>query len=164
VNVPHPTVFRRHLLRDPRQQLRSWYVLWFQLPAIPERLVAVNDWALARRGLRDSARPGTFSDADLDRYRRAWSQPGTGTAMVNWYRAVVRERPRPRTNRVRVPTRILWGARDRFLERDMATESLDFCDDGSLRLFETATHWVQHEEPGPVAAELIDVCHRRDDG
>jgi pimeloyl-ACP methyl ester carboxylesterase len=78
--------------------------------------------------------------------------------MVNWYRAVVRERPRPRTERVRIPTRVLWGARDRFLEQSMARESLAFCDEGSLRLFEDATHWLQHEESTAVGEELIDVC------
>jgi pimeloyl-ACP methyl ester carboxylesterase len=157
-NVPHPTAFDRALRRNPRQQLKSWYVLFFQLPGLPERLARLNDWTLPTRALVDSARPGTFSPTDLDRYRRAWSQPGAYAAMVNWYRAVVRERPRPRTERVRIPTRVLWGARDRFLEQSMARESLAFCDEGSLRLFEDATHWLQHEEPTAVGEELIDVC------
>jgi pimeloyl-ACP methyl ester carboxylesterase len=157
-NVPHPTVFRRNLTRNPRQQLKSWYVLFFQLPSVPERLARLNDWALPTRALRDSARPGTFSARDVERYRTAWSQPGAYAAMVNWYRAIVRERPEPRTTRVGVPTRILWGAGDQFLERQMAEESLDFCDDGSLRYFEEATHWVQHEEPEAVAAELVAFC------
>jgi pimeloyl-ACP methyl ester carboxylesterase len=157
-NVPHPTVFRRNLTRNPRQQLKSWYVLFFQLPSVPERLARLNDWALPTRALRDSARPGTFSSRDVARYRTAWSQPGAYAAMVNWYRAIVRERPEPRTTRVDVPTRILWGAGDQFLEREMAAESLDFCDDGSLRYFEEATHWVQHEEPEAVAAELVAFC------
>jgi pimeloyl-ACP methyl ester carboxylesterase len=158
VNVPHPTVFERTLRRNPRQALRSWYVLFFQLPGLPERLARLNDWALPTRALRDSARPGTFSATDLDRYRRAWAQPGAYRAMVNWYRAVARERPQPRTERVRVPTRVLWGAGDQFLEREMARESIEFCDDASLRYFEDATHWVQHEEAGAVAEELIGFC------
>ncbi|WP_318568902.1 alpha/beta hydrolase [Salinigranum marinum] len=158
LNVPHPTVFERTLRRNPRQQLKSWYVLFFQLPSLPERIARLNDWAIPTRALRDSARPGTFSATDLDRYRTAWSQSGAYAAMVNWYRAIVRERPTPREERVRVPTRILWGARDQFLERSMARESLDFCDEGSLRYFEEATHWVQHEEATAVAEELIDFC------
>jgi pimeloyl-ACP methyl ester carboxylesterase len=158
MNVPHPTVFRRTLTRNPRQQLKSWYVLFFQLPALPERLARLDDWAIPTRALRDSARPGTFSATDLERYRTAWSQPGAYTAMLNWYRAIVRERPEPRETQVRVPTRILWGAGDQFLEREMAEESLDFCDDGSLRYFEAATHWVQHEEADAVTAELVECC------
>jgi pimeloyl-ACP methyl ester carboxylesterase len=157
LNVPHPTVFERTLQRNPRQQLRSWYVLFFQLPSVPERLAGLNDWALPARALRESARPGTFSATDLDRYRAAWRQPGAYTAMVNWYRAAVRERPTPRTTRVRVPTRVLWGARDQFLAREMARESVDYCDDGSLRYFETATHWLQHEEPEAVSTELVEL-------
>jgi epoxide hydrolase 4 len=32
----------------------------------------------------------------------------------------------------------------------MARQSLQYCDDGHLEMFETATHWVQHEEPAQV--------------
>jgi pimeloyl-ACP methyl ester carboxylesterase len=134
------------------------YGLFFQFPAIPERLARLRDWAVPAWTMRGSARPGTFSATDLDRYRSAWSQPSAYTAMVNWYRAVARERPEPRETRVRVPTRILWGTRDRFLEQRMARESLAFCESGSLRRFDDATHWLQHEEPAAVAAELIDFC------
>jgi pimeloyl-ACP methyl ester carboxylesterase len=158
MNVPHPTVFQRTLRRNPRQQLKSWYVLFFQLPSLPERLARLNDWALPTRALTESARPGTFSETDLDRYRDAWAQPGAYTAMVNWYRAIVRERPAPRETQVRVPTRILWGAGDQFLEREMADASLAFCDDGSLRYFENTSHWVQHEEADAVCAELVAFC------
>ena len=158
LNVPHPTVFDRTLRRNPRQQLKSWYVLFFQLPRLPERLARLNDWAIPTRALRDSARPGTFSGTDLARYRRAWAVPGAYTAMVNWYRAIARERPSPRATRVEVPTRILWGAGDQFLAREMARESLAFCEAGSLRYFEDATHWVQHEEPTAVATELVEHC------
>jgi len=31
--------------------------------------------------------------------------------MVNWYRAIVRDRPTPATETVEVPTLVIWGAR-----------------------------------------------------
>src|SRR5579884_3024966 len=37
LNAPHPAAFRREL-RTPGQLLRSWYVFFFQLPALPEWL------------------------------------------------------------------------------------------------------------------------------
>jgi len=37
----------------------------------------------------------------------------------------------------------------------MATESLDFCDDGRCVMFPGVSHWIQHEEPERVARELI---------
>ncbi len=111
MNLPHPAVFARHLRRDPAQQLRSWYVLFFQLPKLPELVAPVGDWAVLERAMTGSALPGTFSATDLDRYRAAWSVPGAYGSMVDWYRAVVRERPRPRAETVEPPTLVVGGAK-----------------------------------------------------
>jgi pimeloyl-ACP methyl ester carboxylesterase len=156
LNAPHPTVFRKHLLRSPTQLAKSSYILGFQIPWLPERLLRRSDWALAVRGLRDSARPGTFSDADLARYREAWAQPGAITAMIDYYRAALRAPPeQPLDRRVHVPTLLLWGARDRFLGRELALRSIECCDDGRLVFLEAATHWLQHEEPAEVNRQLL---------
>ena len=37
LNAPHPRAWTAGL-RDPRQPLRSWYILLFQLPWLPEAL------------------------------------------------------------------------------------------------------------------------------
>jgi hypothetical protein len=91
-----------------------------------------NTIFLGTRTLIRTSRSGTFSEEDLDRYREAWSQPGSITAMINWYRALFREMPNVigMQSRVRVPVRILWGARDRFLLPGMAAASLKYCDNG----------------------------------
>ncbi|WP_394348326.1 alpha/beta fold hydrolase, partial [Halorubrum sp. SD626R] len=120
VNVPHPTVFERELRGSWDQRLKSWYVLAFQLPRVPEAVARAGNWRLAVRGLRESSLPGTFDDEDVRRYRRAWNRDGAFQAMVNWYRAIVRERPSPERTAVEVPTLVLWGARDQFLTRRMA--------------------------------------------
>jgi len=87
VNAPHPTAFRRTLRSTPRQLWRSRYVVYVQPPRLPEWLLARDDFRLLVRVL-EQARPGTFSPADLRRYREAWSRPGAPTAMLNWYRAL----------------------------------------------------------------------------
>jgi pimeloyl-ACP methyl ester carboxylesterase len=155
LNVPHPAVMRRHLLSSPRQMLRSWYVFFFQLPGLPERFLARDDFANLARAVRGGRR-GTCTDEDLGVYREAWAQPGTLTAMVNWYRAAFRSAGR-RLSRLRVsaPTLVLWGARDRFLGREMAEASVSLCDDGRLEIFETATHWLQHDEADAVNDRLV---------
>ena len=76
--------------------------------------------------------------------------------MVNWYRAILRDRPEPETTRVAVPTLVIWGANDRFLTKRMAGRSVDYCENGRLLTFETATHWVIHEEPHRVADAIAD--------
>ena len=51
--VPHPATFLGQVPRRPRQLLRSWYMIFFQLPAIPERAVARGGYGLIRRLWRD---------------------------------------------------------------------------------------------------------------
>ena len=157
LNVPHPAVFLHTLCTNPRQMLRSWYIAFFQLPRIPESRFSANNFADGVRALVASSRPGTFTAEDLELYRKAWANPGTVTAMINWYRAAFRHRPAiPADPRVHVPTRILWGRRDEFLLPEMAEESVRYCDSAQLTYFHDATHWLQHEEPNAVNAALIE--------
>jgi pimeloyl-ACP methyl ester carboxylesterase len=153
LNVPHPATLGAFLRAHPSQWLRSWYIAFFQLPWLPEATLRANDWATLARSLTGTSRPGTFTDADLARYRATWAAPGALTAMINWYRALVRFGRTSATPRVAVPTLILWGSHDQFLDRRLATASLDWCADGRLIELD-ASHWVQHEEAARVNAEL----------
>ncbi|QJD78795.1 alpha/beta fold hydrolase [Spirosoma rhododendri] len=156
LNVPHPAVLSGFIRRNPGQLLRSWYVAFFQLPILPEWLMGRRRGAMLARTLRSSSRPGTFSRDDLAQYRTAWSQPGAVRSMVNWYRALIR-RPAARrpSIRVTVPTLIIWGIHDRFLQRELAQASLTRCDDGRAEYLDT-THWVQHEAPQRVNELILD--------
>ena len=157
INVPHPAVFRRTVSRDPRQLLRSWYMLFFQLPALPEAVFRARDFRAGTAMLRGSSRSGTFTDDDLERYREAWSRPGAVTGMLNWYRALRRAPADPPEGaRVRPPTLLVWGTGDVALRRTMAPASVELCDDGRLEFVEGASHWVQHEEPDRVNDLLLD--------
>ena len=157
INVPHPFVWQRLMLTDPRQTLRSWYVFALQLPWLPEWSARRRDWQGIVRGLEKSSRPGTFTAADFAEYRRAWSQPGAMTAMVNWYRAAFRTPPRPpRNSRILPPTLVLWGVNDKFIIRRAAEMSRQRCDLGRLVLYENATHWLAHEEPDEVNRQILE--------
>jgi pimeloyl-ACP methyl ester carboxylesterase len=154
LNVPHPTAFRRALRTDPRQLLRSWYGLFFQLPWLPEAIARFNDWQVAVRAMADTSRPGAFDATDFDRYRRAWSVTDAYRSMVHWYRAIFRDNTRPRRTRVDPPTLVLWGAEDTFLRRPLAAKSASYCDRGRLVVWDDATHWLHHEYPERVVDEL----------
>jgi len=157
LNAPHPAVMRRHAIRHPSQLLKSWYILFFQLPRLPEASLRRGNWNGLERALRETSRPGTFPEAELALYRTAWSEPKALTSMIHWYRALVRHQPRPPDDlRVRIPSLLIWGARDHFLNRELATSSASLCEDGHLELIEEATHWVQHEEPDRVNRLLLD--------
>lgn len=156
LNVPHPSVMRRFLNTSPRQMLRSWYIFFFQIPRLPEKIFAAFDFYMGTRALLRSSRPSTFSPDDLAQYRAAWSQPGSLTAMIHWYRAALRYRTPFPDRTVSVPTCILWGERDAFLLAEMARESLRYCTKAELIPFPDATHWLQHEEPEKVTRLLVE--------
>ena len=155
LNVPHPSVMKRHLRNDPRQIRRSWYIFFFQFPWLPELLFRAWNFRLGVSALARSSKPGTFSRETLDEYCAAWSQPGALTGMINWYRAALRFPAAFADRTVRVPTRILWGERDAFLTAEMAEESLRYCPSGELVRFPQASHWLQHENPEEVSRQLI---------
>ncbi|MGH7492363.1 MAG: alpha/beta fold hydrolase [bacterium] len=157
LNVPHHTVMKREVARNLAQFRRSWYIYFFQAPFLPEFCARAFNWRLLVLALLQTSRPDTFSPEDLNAYRQAWSQPLAISCMINWYRALLRRPPRRlHSRRITVPTLLIWGARDRFLDRKMAALSIGFCDHGRLALIETATHWVQHEEPDRVNRLLLD--------
>jgi epoxide hydrolase 4 len=157
LNVPHPDVMLRFLRRDPKQLRRSWYIFFFQLPWLPERTLRQQDWRNAVRALRGSGRIHTFTNEEIAEYKKAWAQPGAMTAMLNWYRAAVRQRPKlPDDLQVKVPTLMLWGMQDVALSYRMARPSLDYCTDGKLIFFEDASHWVQHDEEELVTQYLLE--------
>jgi epoxide hydrolase 4 len=113
-----------------------------------------RDWALLVRVLQDTSPPGVFSDSDLEQYKESWAKKGALTAMLNWYRVALLRPSKlaldPEASRVKVPALLIWGKNDQFVIEAMARESLQYCDDGHLEMFENATHWVQHEEPAHV--------------
>ena len=152
-NAPQVGVWRRVALGHLRQLLKSYYVGAFQVPGLPERLMSADGFAVAKGMLTLTSREGTFSDADLARYVEAWSKPRAFTAMIDYYRALKLQTLHD--SRVRPPTLILWGAKDAFLEREVAEANLALCDDGRLMMVEEATHWVLIEEPERTSAEIV---------
>src|SRR5262249_19219584 len=127
-----------------------------QLPWLPEQLAALGGAAAIVRGLRRSARPGAFDEAELVQVARGWSASQLRT-MIHWYRALRLAPAAPAAapaGRVRVPTRVIWGARDAFIGREFAADSVALCERGELQLLQDATHWLQHEEPERVNAGI----------
>ncbi len=158
LNVPH---FARFLegLRTFRQLRKSWYMFAFQIPRLPERLIARNGFSLGKRSLRAGAQEGTFTDQDLERYIDAWSRPGALTAMINYYRAALRRSPRSALRRLRpilAPTLVIWGERDIYLGSELAEPDSRWVPDARVCRIPDATHWVQHDAAEEVNELLIE--------
>lgn len=156
LNLPHPRVWLRQLLR-PGQLLRSWYMVYFQLPWLPERT-----YRLLRRtyfDFRADARPGAFSDEDLALYEAAHTGLDTRAAMINFYRAALRRGPRDILRSLKVipaETLVLWGEQDRYIDKSLSVPlRRDVPLLREVRYLPQASHWVQQDAPAEVAEALI---------
>lgn len=152
LNVPHPRIMNEFLKGNLQQQLRSWYAFFFQLPALPEILTRAFNWKILADQMCKN-----YSEAELNRFRVAWSQPGAMTAMINWYRALFsRSSEKVQTEKIQVPTQMIWGKLDPYLMWQMAPRSIALCENGRLEFVEDATHWVHQDRPEIVNQLLIE--------
>jgi epoxide hydrolase 4 len=150
----HPDTVPRRAVTHPTQAVRSSYVAFFQLPRVPEAALRMAGFAGLRAVLRSTSRKDAFTPADLAHYVEAWSQPGSLTGMLNYYRAL-RLRTPGTASRITSPTLILWGEKDQFLELHLAQRGLALCDQGRLVVLGGATHWLHLEQPDRVTAEIL---------
>jgi len=89
LNAPHPSagLIALRSLYLP-QVIKSWYVLAFQVPVVPEVLMSANDYELFARVLKKQTK-GAIGDEEIGNFKRAWAQPGALSAGVDWYRAAL---------------------------------------------------------------------------
>ena len=160
MNLPHPRLFRRGL-RTWKQLRRSWYVFFFQLPWLPERLLGANGARRVSGMIRGSAAiKDRFPGEVLEVYRKNAAQPGALPAMLAYYRAYIRygvdkDLARAAYRKLETPTLMIWGEEDTALGRELTIGTEDLVSDLTLRYLPGISHWVQQEAPEIVNA-MID--------
>lgn len=179
LSTPHPEAFAWALTHTD-QVLRSWYMTAFQVPVLPERLLAPRMGAF----LRKSGLPEEYVKV----YAARFADPASLTGPIGWYRAMppptfgLRKNLRrvisglpglvPSTARdegggvpgprhpVRVPTTYLWGRDDVALGRAAAERTGDYVR-ADYRFVELAAgHWLPETVPTRVASEIVDRVRR----
>jgi epoxide hydrolase 4 len=163
LNVPHPERML-HTLRTSLGQLRrSWYMFFFQIPWLPERLLRWGGRGLLER-LYQEARPGAYTAEDLARSDAALMGPDGLRGPINYYRAALRQSPR-RAKALFTPisasTLVIWGEQDRHLMAKMADPDPRLVPDVRVERLPNASHWVQHDEPERVNALLVEHLQQR---
>jgi pimeloyl-ACP methyl ester carboxylesterase len=160
INSPHPATFLRELRASPAQQAASAYMNFFCRPDA-EALLAENDYA---RLWPFFGNAGWLTEALRAQYRAAWE--GGLTGPLNYYRnSPLRPSTAPddalntlvmpdEAVTVKVPTTVLWGDLDHALLAGLL-EGLDrWVPDMRLVRVADASHWIVHEQPACVAAEI----------
>ncbi len=161
LNGPPPGVGRERPSIFSRQFWRMLYVLFFQIPWLPERVLASGDYRTIEQAFRGniSAQPDRFPDDIIRIYKEAAAQPGALTAMLNYYRAILRGGGLKRMTArgfpvIETPTLLIWGVQDPILPPDIIADANQWVTNLSIELVPEAGHWVQQEAPETVNSIL----------
>lgn len=138
------------------QALASWYVYFFQLPDLPER-VFIGDRGTAA-GLSKFLRAHGQKPELAERDARAMAEPGAFTAAVNWYRAMpLANFPRLLRAEIPVPTMHVFSDGDDFLTIQGARASGRLVrGEYRFEVLRGVSHWIPDEAPDTVAELLLD--------
>jgi epoxide hydrolase 4 len=155
MNVPHPAVAETKIFSWP-QIAHSWYVFFFQIPRLPELGLVARGARMVRKAFVDTAVDKSKFPADVtDVYCENALRPGAATAMINYYRGLIRGGSSWRQYqlgwpRSRTPTLVIWGEQDAFIEKYMTEGTDEFVEDLTINFLPEASHWVQQEAPDEV--------------
>jgi epoxide hydrolase 4 len=170
INSPHPATFLRELQHNSAQQAASRYMNFLCRPDA-EKLLTENDFARLWPFFTNMAATMTSAPADTwlteqvkDQYRAVWNQGLNGA--LNYYRASPLRPPLTPDDAVmklsftadfvtvHVPTLVIWGEADTALPVGLLGGLETFVPQMHLVRVIGASHWIVHEQPNLVGAEL----------
>lgn len=150
LSTPHPRAFLASM-RSSTQLFHSWYMLFFQIPRVPEFGFALgggdrNKQLLIRSGLDERA---------AERYASRFAEPGAMTGPINWYRGLPFSSREPSPN-VTVPTMYVWSDGDSFLTRKAAELTARYVEGPyTFEILEGENHWLPEGAADRVSDLLL---------
>ena len=166
INAPHPVVFQKSVIEDEAQRAASQYINAFRSPGFEKAVEAMGFESFFEKGFCGHVDLTIISAEERAQYIAEWSQPGALTAMLNWYRASMLIVPPPGAEvpipdwvlglfpKVRVPTLVIWGMKDKALLPIQLDGLEALIDDLRIERIPDAGHFVPWEKPEAVAAAL----------
>ena len=131
----------------------SWYMLFFQLPYLPEYILSKRNG----RALQNTLERTGLKRAITQEYAKYMLQPGRLKGAINWYRALPYTLRVTRTiGLITVPTLFVYGRKDDFLSDKAARLTRQWVRNKyEYKFLPEATHWIPEESPD-VLAQLIE--------
>ena len=150
LTTPHPRAMAASMVRST-QLLKSWYMVFFQLPVLPEQAYHPRMEQRLRATLEKSGLPPEA----IDRYITPLKEPDAARAALNWYRGVPLSGSAP--GRITVPALYVYATEDAFLGRKAADLTARYVDAPyRYTVLEGNTHWLPEEAPDQIAALMLD--------
>lgn len=158
VSVPHPLAFALSALTSA-QAFKSWYILLFQIPWIPELLMRKEDGFFYRRLLGTGQAPESAA-RDLHDLHRL----GAVTKALNWYRALPLALSSLPLRKISVPTLQVWSDGDTAVGKRGHDLSQKFVSGPwELHTLKGVSHWIPEEAADPLTALLLEHFAKHDD-
>ena len=182
VNGAHPFVSERELRENPAQRYASNYFFVFNKYLAPgeqpvdERDTKESATRRAHAGFVDAeVRSGRYTEQDRQAWIDAWSQPGSTTAGLNYYRANHRNPPfndrhpastipsswsakevtqGAKTTTIRTPTLVIWGMKDTAILSGHLSGLDTWVPNLSVKLYPDDDHWVMLAKATAVASDI----------
>jgi len=182
VNGAHPFISERELTENPAQRYASNYFFVFNKFLAPgEQPPDENDTkeSATRRAhagfVEAEVRSARYTEADRQMWIDAWSQPGSTTAGLNYYRANHRNPPfndrhpaatvphswsakevteGAKSTYIRVPTLVLWGVKDTAVLSGNLSGLEKWVENLSVRLYPDDDHWVMIEKGKEIGQDI----------
>lgn len=149
VSVPHPGAFAKSMVSSP-QLLKSYYMLLFQLPVLPERMLSRKD-GLGEKILQAAGMTPPMIETFRDQIVADGALPGG----LGYYRSAVLSGG-DLGGKVSVPTTLVWSDGDTALDRRGAELTQQFVTGPyELDIVEGASHWLPDERPAELAASIL---------
>ena len=166
ISVPQVTRWESGATRSLRQIRNSWYMLFFQIPMLPEMIIRRKGNRFLDLLWRTWSPGWSWPDSSLQSVKDAFSRPGVIEAALAYYRQNLNRFTKP-NKRVRqrfasgihVPTLGIVGEIDGCIDCKLFCESMrdeDFPAGVSVHVIPDTGHFPQQEAPAEVNAQLLD--------
>lgn len=157
LNVPHPAEMKRAFMEvNFSQWKKSWYIFFFQLPFLPERIVGTERF-FRQTFAKMSMNKNAFTEEDVKKYVEAYRQPGMIKSTIAYYRAMFRGVfSAVHLPKVKAPVLMLWGEHDAALGKELTYNTQRHCENTCEIIYDpTSGHFVQHDNPEWVNEKLL---------
>ncbi len=153
VSTPHPGAMVASMTRST-QLLHSWYMLAFQIPWLPEQLMAKAGVERAKTALMQDG----LGEAAAAASAALVCDPATARGMIGWYRALPYAGKEP-IGEIDLPCAYIWSDGDRYLGRLAAEHTADWVT-GPYRFVEITggTHWLPDSHPKRVTDTVVGLA------